>query len=287
MDTDALFVIPADVDRLELIVGQSKDATAKIPIQTSLLPKSAPQASTASEVQAGSLAYKLLKADLSQYSVGPDGKPSKWALRCSIRITDVMSLSTWVTSDNFHLLVEGVELSPQNQISSQWVNAKGTMDTDALFVIPADVDRVELIVGRSNDATAKIPIQISLLPKPAPQASTASEVQAGHLAYKLLKADLRQYSVGPDGKPSKWALQCSIRITEVMGLFTWVEKDNFRLLVDGVELPPQNEISQQVKVKGTVDTDTLFIIPADVDRVDLIVGRSNDATAKIPIELRH
>ena len=78
------------------------------------------QTSAGSEIQAGSLAYKLLKADLSQYSMGPDGKPSKWALRCSIRITDVMGLSTWVTSDNFHLLVEGVELSPQNQISSQW-----------------------------------------------------------------------------------------------------------------------------------------------------------------------
>jgi hypothetical protein len=33
MDTDALFVVPVDVDRVELIVGQSKDATAKIPIK--------------------------------------------------------------------------------------------------------------------------------------------------------------------------------------------------------------------------------------------------------------
>jgi hypothetical protein len=34
-------------------------------------------------------------------------------------------------------------------------------------------------------------------------------------------------------------------------------------------------------------TDALFIIPADVGRVELIVGRSEDATAKIHIELRH
>jgi len=79
----------------------------------------------------------------------------------------MMGLSTWVYSDNFRLLVDGAELPPQNQIS-QWVNVKGTVDTDALFIIPANVDPVELIVGRSKDATAKIPIQTSLLPKPGP-----------------------------------------------------------------------------------------------------------------------
>jgi len=47
--------------------------------------------------------------------------------------------------------------------------------------------------GQSNSVTpTPNPIQTSLLPKPAPQASTGSEVQAGHLAYKLLKADLSQ-----------------------------------------------------------------------------------------------
>jgi hypothetical protein len=66
-----------------------------------------------------------------------------------------------------------------------------------------------------------------------------------------------------------------------------VEGDNFRLLVDGVELPPQNQIGQYVSSKETVQTDALFTIPADVDRVELIVGRSKDATAKFPIELRH
>jgi len=142
--------------------------------------------------------------------------------------------------------------------------------------------------GQSNSVTpTPNTIQTSLLPKPVPQASTGSVVQAGHLAYKLLKTDLSQYSVGPDGKPSKWALRCSIRITDVMGLSAWVENDNFRLLVDGLELPPQNPISHLVNVNGTVDTDALFIIPADVDRVELILGRSKDATAKIPIELRH
>jgi hypothetical protein len=142
------------------------------------------------------------------------------------------------------------------------------VDTDALFIIPADVERVELIVGRSKDATAKIPIPTSLLPKPAPQASTGSEVQAGHLAYKLLKADLSQYSVGPDGKPSKLALRCSIRITDVMGLSTMVESGNFRLLVDGVEMPPQNpNRAVGLTLKEPWIPDALFIIPADVERV--------------------
>jgi hypothetical protein len=63
--------------------------------------------------------------------------------------------------------------------TGQSVNFKRTVDADALFIIPADVERVELIVGQSKGATAKIPIPTSLLPKSAPQASTGSEVQAG------------------------------------------------------------------------------------------------------------
>jgi hypothetical protein len=76
------------------------------------------QTSTASEVQAGNLAYKFLNADLSQYSVAPDGKPSKWALRCSIRITDVMGLSGWVERATSLSTVERLSLF----VSLIWAN---------------------------------------------------------------------------------------------------------------------------------------------------------------------
>jgi len=146
-----------------------------------------------------------------------------------------------------------------------------------VWLIAFHRNRPELVTTTPNS------IQTSLLPKPVPQTSAGSEVQAGHLAYKLLKTNLKQYSVDADGKPSKWALQCSIRVTDVMGLSSHVDGDNFRLLVDGLELLPQNHISQGIDVRETVDVDALFTIPADADRVELIVGRSNDATAKIQI----
>jgi hypothetical protein len=95
------------------------------------------------------------------------------------------------TEQIIHLLVDDVELPPKNAHSGV-LDANETWDTDALFIIPANVNRVGLIVGRSKDApsflerllasfsrqrtgTAKIPIETSLLPKPAPQAPAGSE----------------------------------------------------------------------------------------------------------------
>ena len=69
-----------------------------------------------------------------------------------------------------------------------------------------------------------------------------------------------------------------------MGLSDHFGGDAFRLLADGVEIPMANNLFAVIDPNKTADIDTLFIIPADVDRVELIVGRSNDATAKLPIE---
>ena len=84
--------------------------------------------------------------------------------------------------------------------------------------------------------------------------------------------------MGPDGKPSKWALRCSIRIKEVMGHGGYVDTEQIiHLLVDDVELPSKNAHSGVLDANETWDTDALFIIPANVNRVGLIVGRSKDA----------
>ncbi len=113
-----------------------------------------------------------------------------------------------------------------------------------------------------------------------------SQVQAGHLVYKILATRLNQYSVGKDGKSSKLALRVSIRVTDVMGISDYVDRRTIRLLVDGAELLPENSINVAVYDKQMAETDVLFIIPARVNRVELLVGRSEDATAKIPIELK-
>ena len=85
-----------------------------------------------------------------------------------------------------------------------------------------------------NRHSTPISIQTAPLPTPVPQTSTDSQVQAGHLAYKLLKTSLDQYSVGSDGKPLKFALECSIRITELMDYSEGIITDEMiRLLVDG------------------------------------------------------
>jgi hypothetical protein len=113
-----------------------------------------------------------------------------------------------------------------------------------------------------------------------------SQVQAGHFVYKILAPQLQQYAVGKDGKASQLALRLSMRIIDVMGIADYVDGRTIRLAVDGAELLPENSLNLAVYDKQMVETEVLFIIPAHVNQVELLRGRSEDATAAIPIELR-
>jgi hypothetical protein len=70
-----------------------------------------------------------------------------------------------------------------------------------------------------------------------------------------------------------------------MGIDDYVDGRTIRLRVDGAELYVENSINVAVYAKQRTETDALFIVPAQVHRVEWLVGRSEDATAKIPIEL--
>jgi hypothetical protein len=101
-----------------------------------------------------------------------------------------------------------------------------------------------------------------------------------------LATQLQQYAVGKDGKASQLAFRLSMRITDVMGTTDYVDGRTIRLVVDGAELLPENSINLAVYDKQRGETEVLFIIPAHVNQVELLLGRSENATAAIPIELK-
>jgi hypothetical protein len=127
---------------------------------------------------------------------------------------------------------------------------------------------------------------VNLVPEELSNSASVSQIQAGHLVYKILAAQLTQYSVGKDGKPSRLALRLAIHVTDVMGIDDYVDGRTIRLMVDGAELHPENSINVAVYAKQMVEAEVLFIVPAQVHRFELLVGRSEDATAKIPIEFK-
>ena len=107
----------------------------------------------------------------------------------------------------------------------------------------------------------------------------------GHYVFKLLGSTLEPYSTDVNNKPSKLSLRLSIRVTDVGGISDYVDRRTIRLSADGAELIPENAINFSVYDKQYVDTEALFIIPSDAEKVELLLGRPGDATGRMPLTL--
>jgi hypothetical protein len=108
-------------------------------------------------------------------------------------------------------------------------------------------------------------------------------VQAGHYSFKLLDTKIDPY---PGSSSPKVLLRLQIRVTDLVGVADYVDSQTIRLLVEGAELFPENFINVAVYDKQSQEIEAVFTIPADVDQVNLLVGRSGDGVAQIPIPIK-
>lgn len=113
----------------------------------------------------------------------------------------------------------------------------------------------------------------------------SGQIRAGHYTFRLLDTKLESYSAGKGGIPEKFALRLSIRVTDVMGMSDYVDRQTIRLSVDGAELMPENPINFAVYDRQSVETGALFIVPADASTIALLLGRPEDAVARLPLSL--
>lgn len=118
------------------------------------------------------------------------------------------------------------------------------------------------------------------------QPEEANQVRAGHFTFKVLSTKVDTYSVNADGSPQKLALHLSIRVTDALGTSDYVDGRTFRLLADEAELMPENFINLAVYDKQAVETEAIFIVPADASTFELLLGRPEDAVGKLPLTVR-
>ena len=121
----------------------------------------------------------------------------------------------------------------------------------------------------------------------APQriADNQWQTQAGHYLFKLLGTELAIYSTGKHGNPEKYSLRVSIRVTDILGTADYVDGNTIRLSADGSLLSPENTINFAVYERQAVETEAVFIVPADAKAVELVLGRPQDGTSTLPLSL--
>jgi TIR domain len=115
---------------------------------------------------------------------------------------------------------------------------------------------------------------------PAPSRAASPEVKAGVAAYKVLAVKLDPY------KMDKRTLRLSIRVTvsrNTHGIA--VGANSFRLLVDGLALPPTKHPHQALSPQTAQDFDVEFVIPRMATQLVLQVGDVRGETGEIPIDL--
>lgn len=112
------------------------------------------------------------------------------------------------------------------------------------------------------------------------------EVQAGHFLFEILDLAVSPYALNSKGKPAKLTVRLALRISDVVGRSDYVDRLTVRLLAAGSTYLPENSLNVAVYEKQSVETEAVFIIPADANNIELLVGRDGDATAKLPIPVR-
>lgn len=117
------------------------------------------------------------------------------------------------------------------------------------------------------------------------KANESGQVRAGHYLFKILNTNMTAYSTDERGNQEKFALRLSIRVTDAMGMSDYIDRRTIRLSVDGAELMPENSINLAVYDHESIETEALFIVPADTSAVVLLLGRPEDAVARLPLSL--
>lgn len=138
---------------------------------------------------------------------------------------------------------------------------------------------------REQSTSAKISSSAPAASKANSQPAELGEARAGHYAFKLLDTKVEPYSTDKDGKLQKLALRLSIRVTDVMGMSDYVDRRTIQLSVDGAQLVPENSINFSVYDRQSVDTEALFIMPANASAIALLLGRPEDTVTRLPLHL--
>ncbi|WP_426168868.1 hypothetical protein [Pseudoduganella sp. R-34] len=138
---------------------------------------------------------------------------------------------------------------------------------------------------REQSPSAKISPSAPEAPKANSQPAELGATRAGHYAFKLLDTKVEPYSTDKDGKLQKLALRLSIRVTDVMGMSDYVDRRTIQLSVDGAQLIPENSINFSVYDRQSVDTEALFIMPANASAIALLLGRPEDTVTRLPLHL--
>lgn len=140
----------------------------------------------------------------------------------------------------------------------------------------------------NSGGLTQLPVNATVVNEPTKENSPPNktgQVSAGHYNFKLLSTQLESYSIGQNGKPQKYSLRLSLRVTDVLGKSDYVDRRTIRLSVDGAELMPENSINFAVYDRQSAETEAVFIVPADASVIALLLGRPEDAVAKLPLTL--
>lgn len=116
-----------------------------------------------------------------------------------------------------------------------------------------------------------------------PDAGAPQTLQVGHWLIKLLSARAEPYP-GSDASP-KALLHLSLRVTDTAGISDYVDRQTLRLIADGAELLPENFVDVAVYEHQAAEIEAVYRIPADVAKLQLLLGHPGDSVGRMPVTL--
>ena len=119
--------------------------------------------------------------------------------------------------------------------------------------------------------------------KPQAESGDGPSAQAGHVRYTLISVT---QDPNPGSQPPSKLVHFTLEATDVAGISDYVDRQTIRLRSDHAELTPENSVDVALYEHASATVEAVFVVKSSVKQVDLLLGRSGDAVATMPVNLQ-
>jgi len=162
-----------------------------------------------------------------------------------------------------------------------------TTTSNLAFMIPKDADwtGAKLVLSERNREPAELPLDGPMeTPHFPAEVGVSGEAHDETSTYTLLGGSLNLDYRGHRTKIGERFLKLQMRVKYDGTGRLAVTGDNFRLLVEGQPIAPEDSIQEVVQPNSVEEGEVVFIVPADISDVELKLGEEGELSIPLHID---
>jgi hypothetical protein len=247
--------------------------------------------------QYANLDFTVTKANISNQMPGRGSQAPRFAADkayayISTHIKNSLpDKSIYLTDGELHLeLADGNQYADINDWADN-IDRQSAKDVDFAFQVPPNAtwQGARLIFGTSKNEQTALPLD-GVAPTPQYPVKLAApppaNVQGIIYAVTAARLDLDYDGVRVDAGKRYLLLDMKVNNQSSSGIAIAIGPNNFRAIAGDTPLAPLDAPIEAVPANSAVEGRVAFVVPADVQRIDLQLGEVGKNTARLPLTIK-